>query len=387
MNRYLILFLSCWLSSSMVFGQVVLNESFDAATLPTGWTSTAISGGPWVLGNPNSNSADYAVADLPEHTGNAGNYVWMDFSSTDDAVTLTAPGVDVSALTTPYLSFAYESHISGVVFVPGDFNFLSIEAWTGTSWTSIDTLTGNTPYGWDVLYYDLTGFTYANGDSARVRFVTKDGLSANNFYNDLLLDDIMISEMPSCLVPSMTTITAIRSNDVDVTWMGQGTALTWEVNASLVGTPLGTGPSASAAINVVNLSGLMDDSDYQLAIRAICGPGDTSAWSFVRPFTTPCAPATPSYTYDFTNFLGNCWLGAKGTLGVSSQLTYGPTLWLEDGYRNVGNNGSANINIYSTSRADWIISRSIDLTGGPFQVEFDVALTDFNSTDPECNGF
>ncbi|MDZ7845828.1 MAG: hypothetical protein U5L96_03080 [Owenweeksia sp.] len=63
-----------------------------------------------------TNSVNCAAA--PDHTGNSGNYAWMDQSGTDAGVILETPDIDVSALTTPYLEFYY--WLCGVGYSPAN---------------------------------------------------------------------------------------------------------------------------------------------------------------------------------------------------------------------------------------------------------------------------
>jgi hypothetical protein len=384
MKKSFILFLTCWLYCISAYGQTGFYQPFNGSSLPPGWTSAAVTGGPWELGNPSNNPADYSVETLPEHTGNNGFYVWMDFSNSDDDVILTSPSTDISSLTTPYLSFAYESFIgSDLNFSVGDFNFLYVEAWTGAAWTPIDTLRGNTPSGWDVLYYDLTGFTYAAGDSARVRFIADASSNTNRFWNDLLLDDIRIAEMSSCQVPGMPGVTVLRSDGFDVAWM-TSTAASWEVSVAPVGAVPSAATTTTVTTNTATIAGLTPDTEYTLAIRAICAPGDTSMWSFVRVVRTACGALVPNYSFNFPNFINDerCWSEAQGRLGTSTVLSGTTSGWTEDGFANNGTQDAAREAISGTSNDEWLISESIDLGTGTttYELAFDIALTGSGSS-------
>jgi hypothetical protein len=368
MKRSFILFLTCWLLNSVVYGQV-LNESFDATTTPAGWTNTAVTGGPWVF----STSPGWGVTGTPDHTGNGGNYAWMDFSGTDVTVVLTSPAVSVTTLTNPYLEFAYESYVSDPNY-PLPYNVLIIEAWDGSAWTPVDTLQQNTAQGWEILGYNLTGLTYAGGDSAQVRFVAESGGSANDYENDLLLDDIMIKEAPSCFTPGQLSVSNVTSTSADFAWTQTGTALAWEVSYGAPGTPPGGGNVATTATNSYSAMGLMSASPYVYFVRAICGPGDTSNWAGPIPFATACAVFTPAYTTNFGNFLPNCWEEADAGSPATGPSAFGGSSWGQSGT-------SARTNLFTVGKSDWLISPEFDLsTPGPWELVINSNATDYSPT-------
>ena len=358
----------CWLLSSVVYGQV-LNESFDATTTPAGWTNTAVSGGPWFF----STSPGWGVTGTPDHTGNGGNYAWMDFSGTDVTVVLTTPAVSVATLTNPYLEFAYESYVSDPNY-PLPYNILIVEAWNGSSWALVDTLQQNTAQGWEILGYNLAAFTYAGGDSAQVRFVAESGGSPNDYENDLLLDDIMIKETPSCFTPGQLSVSNVTATSADFAWTQSGTALAWEVSYGAPGTPAGAGNVATSATNSYTAMSLMSSSPYEYYVRAICGPGDTSNWAGPVSFVTACAVFTPAYNTNFGNFLPTCWAEADAGSPATGPSAFGAGSWAQSGT-------SARTNLFTTGKSDWLISPEFDLsTPGPWELVINSNATDYSPT-------
>ncbi|MGH1336472.1 MAG: fibronectin type III domain-containing protein [Aureispira sp.] len=368
MKGNFISFLACWLFSATVFGQV-LNESFDATTVPAGWTNTAVFGGPWAF----STSPGWGVAGTPDHTGNGGNYAWVDFSGNDTTVVLTAPSVEVTTLTTPYLEFAYESYVSSTTFA-GPYNLLMIEAWNGTTWANVTTLQGNTPQGWEVTGFSLAGFTYSSGDSVRVRFVAESGGNPNDFENDLLIDDVMIKEAPTCLTPNQLAANNITGTTADLTWAIAGMPMSWEVTYGASGAPAGSGVTATTMTNMYNATGLSGATSYDYYVRAICGPGDTSAWAGPFAFTTPCVVFTPAYVTDFTTFLPNCWEEADNGNPMTGPTGLGTGSWGQAGT-------SARVNLFTTTLSEWLLSPEFDLSvPGPWELVLNTNATDFSPT-------
>jgi gliding motility-associated-like protein len=54
--------------------------------------------------------------------------------------------------------------------------------------------------------------------------------------------------------------------------------------------------------------------------------------------------------------------------------------WNPDGFLNNGFDGAYKINLWQAAKSDWILSPQFDLTGGPFQVDFDFGIMTFGSS-------
>lgn len=284
-------FLFLLLGSLGLHAQTVLLETFDNSSVPAGWTRTQTTGDGWKF----STSAGYDVSAILDHTGNGGNYAWVDFSSSDAGVILEAPVVDVSTLTTPYLQFYFESHYSGTL---NPFNIMYLEAWNGTTWVIVNTFQGNTPFGWDEYGFNMTPYIY-NGSDIRFRFRCEEGGAGSDFYNDLLLDDVEVMELPTCPKPSNLTATNLTASGADIAWVENGTATNWEIQYGPQGFMLGTGTTISTTTNPTTLTTLNASSTYGVYVRSICGPGDTSQWTGPVTFATACATITPPWIESF----------------------------------------------------------------------------------------
>lgn len=384
MRRNFIFFLACCFLAASAFGQV-LNEPFATTTIPAGWSDTAVTGSGWQF---TPTIAGWGVSGTSDHTPGGGtNFALVDFSTTggvDSNAILIAPGVNITSLSSPVLTFAYESYYTGSNpnFI---YNTLDVEAWNGTMWVNVTTLQGNTAQGWEVLFFPITpALTYSSGDSVRVRFVADDGGDRSSYENDLLIDDVMIMEQPTCVAPNNVVVSNIMPTSANVTWMQPvGTPLSWEVAYGVSGTAPGSGGSVFSATIPATLNLLMGNTSYDVYVRAICAPGDTSTWSAVANFRTPCAAATVPYSYPFTGYITNdpCWAEARGALTANSTLNVGSSTWAEDGFANNGTTNAAGINVYG-NRNEWLITQSIDLgTGTAYQAEFDVAVTAYANSN------
>lgn len=284
-------------------GQTVLLETFNGGSVPAGWTNTATTGTGWTF----STGAGYDVASTLDHTGNGGNYAWIDFSGTDVGVILQSPVVDVSTLTTPYLQFYHESHYSGTL---ATFNFLYLEAWNGTSWVLVNTFQGNTPFGWDEYGFNMTAYTFNGGADLQFRFRGESGGLSTDFYNDLLIDDVEVMELPTCPSASNLAMSAITATSADFAWVENGTATNWQIEFGPQGFTQGSaaGTSLFTTTNPNSLTGLASSTTFQIYVRSICAPGDTSQWVGPILFTTLCATAVAPWSESFTGTsTPNCW--------------------------------------------------------------------------------
>ncbi len=103
-----------------------------------------------------------------------------------------------------------------------------------------------------------------------------------------------------------------------------------------------------------------------------------SIWSF----TTEADPTiTPPWLEPLTTYLPTNWSESTGLLANPTTLAGTTSAWYADGFANVGSTGSAAINIYGTSRREWLFTPPVNLgASGNYQLEFDLALTVYNGT-------
>ena len=101
-------------------------EDFALGAVPTsgcGWSIYATSGSGWVFtGNPG-----YNASTTMGNNNTAGEFAWIDFSSTDVSPTLEMTSVNVSGLFSPTLSFDYFSDLGTYVCAPS--NIMYVETW------------------------------------------------------------------------------------------------------------------------------------------------------------------------------------------------------------------------------------------------------------------
>lgn len=165
----LLLFL---LSISLSFGQVVLDENFDAGlTLPAGWANTPNTGGDWtfetggVAPNFGANTYLYDLADF------SGNYpIFNSDAYGNDSVAensaLESPSFDCSGLTSVTLTFNQ--------FILTQYGGEGhVEVYDGTTWTEVavynETNVPDPYYNFDFVSIDVSA-QLAGISNAKVRF-------------------------------------------------------------------------------------------------------------------------------------------------------------------------------------------------------------------------
>ncbi len=322
------------------------SETFNTNSTPACWdNSSATSTVTWLF----SNGTGFPVpqggaAGIIEHTGNGGFYAWSDGSSfpTPNDVSLTSPLIDVSTLTTPYLSFWVFSNNTNN---PGDNVTLTVDVFDGTAWNNgLITHSADDP-AWQELTYNLSLLTITGPIQIRI---TNDATTATTpFFNDFLLDDITVDEAPNCPKPLNLMASNPTANSIDLSWTTGG-ASNWQIEYGAPGFTQGTGTILAVPTNPFTVLGLSSSTTYDFYLRDSCGVGDVSDWIGPISFTTLCLPALAPFTETFDNStwvtginfnnanddINICWTRSHTTpyfwgtrLGASpSSFTTGPTV-------------------------------------------------------------
>ena len=242
------------------------------------------------------------------------------------------------------------------------------------------------------------------------------GLESNTAYDAYVLADCgdtdglsvysniaEFTTLISCEAPSNLLVENVTVTGADLSWEEVANAsngYTWvimldgEDPTDTANTPVATGTTAMGVLTA-SVSGLSENTEYDAYVSADCGDTDgMSDFSDVESFTTPCAIVIPNYTEDFDGGVvaPDCWMEAGSGDPTTGPMDLGSGLWNDDDYLNDtvasgGSDNSASINLYTNNREDWLISPTFDLSGGTYQLVYNVAVTDFaNSNEPEGNG-
>ncbi len=140
-------------------------------------------------------------------------------------------------------------------------------------------------------YTDETIFSVAQG-------------SATSFTNGATIHSFVATcTPPECARPNNVTVSNVSTSSADVNWIPIGNGSSWNVEYGVSGFALGAGTSVDANDTTITLSNLTSSTMYDVYVRTYCANGDTSSWTNVRSFTTPCDDIT---TMPYSeNFDGN----------------------------------------------------------------------------------
>lgn len=122
---------------------------------------------------------------------------------------------------------------------------------------------------------------------------------------------------PSCY-PPVVTVSNIMSGSVNLN-ITSADASMWEVNVSSGATMDGDVYSGEVNTSIFTVPGLAANTEYYYMVRAICAPGDTSAWTVPDVFTSDCMSEQVPYFEQFDN-IGSveCWRSLGNIAPVQS---------------------------------------------------------------------
>ncbi len=154
--------------------------------------------------------------------------------------------------------------------------------------------------------------------------------NASTSQGDTLVNTVIQCNPPTCPQPSALAVANITGSTADVSWTNGGSGSAWEIEYG-TGTFLpGAGTRVSAPTNPFTLTGLNGSTSYNVYVREICGPGDTSVWAGPINFATACVTVNAPYFTDFENIpigiatgtplsWNNCWTTPAGTFRWESE--------------------------------------------------------------------
>ena len=343
-------------------------ESFDATEFPPlGWLRTTTSTTYW---GRSTTSPFYGAASMYAYT------------STSTAYTISTPILAVDA-TSSLDFYAKASATSQVLQV--------LQSTDRTTWTQVGAdITFAATGIWYPVTIDLSGLTPGNYYLA---FHSPQQTAASYIYVDHLFGPDL-----AAVAPGAPTLTAPADLATDVS---EYTTFSWTPPTTggiptgynlYLDTASGSTLYASDVTSPYTLTTALNyNTAYYWTVAAYNGSG-TGPGATVRSFTTRPDPTiyTMPWLEDFgttgTTFPPTNWTRWSGALADPSVLASGSTIWGQDNWLNDTSvtpvNYSARMNIYSTARYHWIITPPIQMPGAGYQLEFDIALTDYANSNP-----
>lgn len=196
------------------------------------------------------------------------------------------------------------------------------------------TIPFNTPFEWDgvsnivvavvnntgsylnsdptFIYHIATGnttlYTYSDGTSYNPENQTPTGTLSTNRNNIRFL----IGDPITCRMPNALSVSNITSEGATINWTGHDTDSGYEVVCVPSGNHVSSGTPISVTDTFYILTGYVDNTDYDVYVRANCSP-DNSNWAMTS-FRTECLPIEQlPYVEDFDTYgtgnsaYPNCW--------------------------------------------------------------------------------
>ncbi|WP_431133316.1 gliding motility-associated C-terminal domain-containing protein [Psychroserpens mesophilus] len=355
-----------------------------------GWTVDDPASGSWELGTPANtiiNSADSGVnAWVTNLTGSYG---------TGEDAAVVSPVFDLSSLSAPSIEFSIwwnaEFSWDGMVLqssVDGGASWQNVgDLGDPNNWFNDDTIGGNPggqPIGWTgrnssnngsggwvVARHALVGL--AGESNVILRFAFGSDGSVQD--EGVAFDSINIFEV-SCPEPSGITVTGILAATADVTWTPGGIETNWEIAVQAAGTGAPTESGVATTNNPYTATGLTANTEYEVYVRSDCS-GEFSSWVGPFNFITPCGAITPDYNADMSvNVPDACWDEANDGEIADGPSGSGTSDWRDGTDYAFG--ASNAINLFGNTDREWLLSPFFDLSAGGYQLEVNVAVTNWN---------
>ncbi len=159
---------------------------------------------------------------------------------------------------------------------------------------------------WDNYIVYFNNYS-GQGDNIAIKIGTPDEWNSYILY----VDDIEVSVLPTCFVPSDLSVDNIGETTADLTLVPYGQETAWQVRYSTNQnrwTTVDFSEQNPDEAVTVHLTGLNANTLYYVQVRANCGDGDYSVWSSMKSFRTVCGEYQPlPYYEDFESFDLNTW--------------------------------------------------------------------------------
>ena len=353
----------------------------------TGFETDAYGDIPFCWNSFISSTSSYPYIRTNTYSAYSGTNCVQMYNSNDASATmmLIAPEVSNLASGTHRANFWMRADTTVIVGTMSDPS----NPGTFVSWDTLQGLDRNTYQNYKVAFDTYTGTdTY-------VAFL----FTPHTTYDYVYLDDYCWEAIPSCeKAPAVTILNSgVDSTSINVGWNFDTTHVSYIVAYGPAGydpvTATAGGDSVYTTTNFANVGGLNPLTEYCFWVKAVCTNGDTSFWDGPHCGETGCpSSAKLPYFNDFSAYkyvsgigeqLPLCWEEGKGLLTASGSIAIGTSNWTYDGFGNVGSDGSAKMNIYSTNRYEWFVSPAFDLgadSNTHRYIEFDIAMTDYANT-------
>ena len=207
------------------------------------------------------------------------------------------------------------------------------------------------------------------------------------------IDNLNIHLVPTCLKPDGIIFNNPHDSSastMEVNWTPGGSESEWVLQYKRTDSVKWTSVKVSGQ-PIYTIRNLSPQTRYEVRIRAVCQPNDSSFWTPIRRFDTQCAADTLPFVENFSgcsfsNFPPNsCWgrytQSASQVFGGAALSNLGTNWTYSENGHGINNGGKAKVNIYGTTLFSWLVTPPILLQSGS-KLEFDIALTENGNGTP-----
>ena len=289
----------------------------------------------------NTYSSDRPYVSSTHYAGTGSLYFYAGDAGTYNIAIM--PEIDATIpVNTLQVSFMYRASSASdrlIIGVMTDPNSVS-------TFVPVDTVhPASTASNWELREVALNNYT---GNGQYIAFLNE----YTTTYGYAYMDELTVDLIPTCLRPIDLTVANITDNGAMIDWTPRNNETSWQIVAVPAGTSPDTGTVDYASTHPYTLSGLMDNTQYDVYVKSDCG-GETSIWSMPVTFHTACLPNTAiPYVEDFNNLgtgataFPNCWERYQ-----SGTTTNYPYVSSTGGHYCLYFYGSTSISNYATSQA------------------------------------
>lgn len=295
---------------------LLYTQDFESG-FPSDWSHSSTIFPQWQYNVGQTSSSGTGPSAAFSNTG----YIYLETSggSLGDTDTLFVPSTNLtSTVDAARATWAY--HMYGI-----DMGSLAFQVSTdGAIWTELWSINGqvqtSNAAAWIEVEVDLTSYA---GSIVQMRFI---GTRGNNFTSDMAIDLFQVEACISCPQPTALLFSNVTTTTVDLDWTAGGTETAWIIEYGPIGYTPGTGTQFPTSNNPETLSGLIDNTAFDIYVFANCGSGDISIpvgpVSIMTGIVCP-PPSAFSFTYANNDTVAVTW--TPGGLESAWNVEYGLT--------------------------------------------------------------
>ena len=304
---------------------VLIPENFEGSSFPAGWTQAS------------SPAIQLNTTTPCQGTQSAR----MLISSSNQQARLRSP-IQTTTGSDIKVSFSYKIiNQTGGSATPTTFGSLFLEYSTNANaitptWTTYSTIDGtnHTPSASCTTH---TGTIAAANLPAGSDFAwrIRTNWLVGSYY--VYIDEFLAVEQISCIEPIYVKVSNVTFDQAQISWTDLTGATQWEIQYGGVGFPPNFTPPFGTIIPTTTrpttITGLADGTEYDVYVRAICGPGNESNWSGPIKFqtiavgtdcNTPMQITGLPYNHaGDTQTFGNSYTGSPGTGCIGNNYLQG----------------------------------------------------------------